>query len=98
MVGSTGGNMAKRTPAELKAAAASLLIDSGADGSIQPSEHRAIVDDIADSLGVTDAVLTAGQVTLTLADGDTVVFTVATVRPTGAQYHALITDTFRRPQ
>ena len=89
--------MPKQTPTELKAAAARVLSDSAAANSIQPSNHLVLYDNMADSLGVVDAALAAGQVTLTLADGTTVVFAVGNARPANAQYYALVTNTSSVP-
>ena len=88
--------MAKRTTAELQAAAAALLTDSGPDYGILPSEHKALVDDLIDSRGP-DVSQVGNVTTFTLPDGSEIVITVGAVRPTDAQYYALITTGTTRP-
>ena len=90
--------MPKQTPTELKQGSAGLLSDTAPAGSIDPSEHRQIYDNLVDSLGVIDAVKVGAVITLTLADGTTVTITEqASSRPSGAQYHATLTPTSARP-
>lgn len=88
--------MAKRTTAELQAAAAALLTDSGPDYGILPSEHKALVDDLIDSRGP-DVSQVGNVTTFTLPNGTEIVITVGAVRPSDAQYYALVTNGTTRP-
>ena len=88
--------MAKRTTAELQAAAAALLTDSGPDYGILPSEHKALVDDLIDSRGP-DVSQVGNVTTFTLPNGTEIIITVGAVRPSDAQYYALVTNGTTRP-
>ena len=89
--------MAIKNTAALTAAINASLTDAAPANSIDPSEVAALLVDITDSRGVVSVELAAGQITLTRANGTTVVFAVGNARPANAQYYALITNTSSVP-